>query len=87
MPVHMTVSEVLKRGIFHILRFVWYVDEGATAPIASSVGYATDHSTIQALNLVCIVLLCHKPKVTKQVRHPAVLHDTTAEKYICLLLI
>ena len=62
MPVQKTVSEVLKRGIFHILRFVRYADEGAIAPIAPSFGYATDYSTIEALNLVCIVLLCHKPK-------------------------
>ena len=53
---------MLKRGISHILRFVRYADEGAIAPIAPSFGYATDYSTIEALNLVCIVLLCHKPK-------------------------
>ena len=62
MPVQKTVSEVLKRGIFHILRFVRYANDGAAAPIAPSFGYITDHSTIEALNLVCIVLLCHKPK-------------------------
>ena len=41
-----TVSEVLKRGIFFYPAFCSAGQWG---------GYATDYSTIQALNLVCIV--------------------------------
>ena len=58
--VQKTVSEMLKRGISLFLRFVQQANKGSVAPEPS--GYATDHSTMQALNLVCIVLLCDKSK-------------------------
>ena len=62
---------------------------GAIAPSPS--GYVTDHSTTQALSLVCIVLLYYvinQSDKTKQVRdrHPAELHDTKGKSLSAVFL-
>ena len=58
-PGQNTVSEVLKHGIFLLQHFARQVNGEAIAPRPS--GYATDYSSTQTLNLVCVVLFCHKP--------------------------
>ena len=53
-PRQKTVVEGLKRGIFLILRFAQQANLGAIVP-PPPFGCDTDHSTIQAMNLVCLV--------------------------------